>query len=74
MCLRAHEPENQLMVGFVQARRIDDVGYLDGIREIEDGDAGRLHPGHVGDDVILGHLTALYRDRAYSQDAVQWRL
>ena len=72
--LRADEAEDELMIGFVQAGRIDDVGSLNGIDEIEEGDAGGLQPGEIGDDVELGHLAALHDDGADAGDAIQRRL
>ena len=46
--LRAHEPEDELMVGFVEAGRVDDIRGLDGVDEIGDGDAGGLQAREFG--------------------------
>ena len=72
--LRADEAEDQLMVGFVEAGRVDDVGGLDGVDEIEERDAGGLQAGEVGDDVELGDLSALHDDGADAVDAIERRL
>ena len=36
----ADQPEDQLVIGFVEAGRLDEVGLLDGVDEVGDGDAG----------------------------------
>ncbi len=71
--LRADEAEDELMVGFVEAGRVDDVGGLDGVDEIEEGDAGVLQQGKVGNDVELGDLAALNDDGADADDAIERR-
>ena len=72
--LRADEAEDELVIGFVEAGRVDDVGGLDGVDEVEEGDAGGLQPGEVGDDVELGDLAALDGDGADAGDAIERRL
>ena len=42
--------------------------------DVEDGDAGGLEFGEVGDDVELGYLAALNGDGADAVDAVERRL
>ena len=48
MGLGADEAEDELMVGFVEAGRVDDVRGLDGVDEIGDGDAGGLRRARLG--------------------------
>ncbi len=74
MHLAAHQREDQLMVLLVEAGRVDDVGRVDGVGEVEDGDAGGLQLGEVGDDVELGNSAALHRNRAHAVDAIERRL
>ena len=69
--LGSDEAEDELMVGFVEAGRVDDVGGLDGVDQIEEGDAGGLQQGEVGDDVELGDLAALHDDGADAGDAIE---
>jgi hypothetical protein len=47
------------MVGFVEAGRLDQVGLLDGVDEVGDGERGGDELGGVGDDVEFGDLAAL---------------
>ena len=47
---------------------------LDGVDEVEDGDAGGLQLRQVGDDVELGNLAALHGDGADAGDAIERRL
>ena len=49
------------MVRLVQARGVNDVGFLDRIYHFEQRYAGRLQAGEVGHDVELGYLAALYK-------------
>ena len=70
MRLRPHETENQLMICFVEPRRIDDVRRLYGVDEVEYGHARGLHPRHVRNNMELRHLATLHRYRAYARDAV----
>ncbi len=72
--LRADEAEDELVVGFVEAGRVDDVGGLDGVDEVEERDAGGLQAREVGDDVELGDLAALDDDGADAGDAIERRL
>ena len=59
MSLRAYEAEDELMVGFVEAGRVDDVGGLDGVDEISESNTGVLQQRKIGNDVELGNLAAL---------------
>ncbi len=72
--LRADEAEDELVVLLVEAGRVDDVGGLDGVDEVEEGDARGLQLREVGDDVELGNLAALDGDGADAVDAVERRL
>ncbi len=74
MRLCSYETEDQLMICFVEAGRIDDVRRLHRVDEVEDGHASRLHAGHVWHDVKLWNLAALHRDRADAGDTIQRRL
>ena len=72
--LSTDETEDELMVLFVEAWGIDDVGRLDGTGEIQDGDACGLKPPQVGNDMKLRHLTTLNGDTADTEDTIQRRL
>ncbi len=69
--LRTDETEDELVVGFIEAGRVDDVGGLDGVDEIEESDPSGLQPGEAGDDVELGDLSALDDDGADAGDAIE---
>ena len=73
MRLRAHQGKDELMILLIQARRVDDVGGLDGVGEIEDRNPGSLHPGHVRDHVKLRNAAALDCHGADADDTVDGR-
>ena len=51
--LGADEAEDELMVGFVEAGGVEQVGGVDGVDEIGDGDAGEQQFCGVGSDRVL---------------------
>ena len=69
--LGSDQSKNELVIGLVEPGRIDDVGDLDSVNEVEDRDARSLHTRHIGDDVELRDLAALHRDGADASDAVE---
>ena len=72
--LGADEAEDELMVSFVEAGGVEQVGGVDGVDEISDGDSGEQQLGGVGGDCELGHLAALHDDGADAGEPVERRL
>ena len=72
--LGSDQSQDQLMVRLVEAGRVDDVRFLDGIDQLEQGYPGGLKPGEIGHDVELGNLAALHQHRADPIDPVEGRL
>ena len=72
--LRTDEAQDQLMIGFVEAGRIHDIGSLDCIHKIGNGDTSGGKKRKVGNDVELGNLAALDRYGAHAGDAIEGRL
>ena len=72
--LRSDEPQDQLVVGFVKAGRIDDVRSLDGIDEVLNGDTGGEQQGGIGNDMELRHLAALHRNGTDASGTIERRL
>ena len=72
--LGADEAEDKLMVRFVEAGGVEQVGGVDGVDEISDGDAGEQQFGGVGGDCELRHLAALHDDGADAGEPVERRL
>ena len=68
MGLRADECENELVLSLVEAGRVDEVGELERVLDVGDGDAGGNELGSVGDDFEVGNLLALHGNGA---DAVK---
>ena len=60
--LVADEAEDELVIGFVEAGGLDEVGLLDGVDEVGDGERGGEELRGVGDDVEFGDLAALNDD------------
>ena len=60
--LVADQREDELVIGFVEARRLDEVGLLDGVDEVGDGERGGEELRGVGDDMEFGDLAALNGD------------
>ena len=68
--LGTDEAKDELVVGFVEAGGVDDVGGLDGVDEVGERDSGGLEAGEIGDDVVFGDLPTLDEDGADAVDAV----
>src|ERR1700761_5271940 len=62
------------MVLLVEAGRVNDVLIANGVRQVEDGDAGSPYICHVRHNVELGDLAALHGHGADTCDTVQRRL
>src|SRR5262249_32694383 len=57
--LAADKSENELMVIFKEAGRIDKVGAANGVEDVSDGDAGSDEAGGIGSDLIFRDAAAL---------------
>jgi len=62
------------VVGFVKAGGLDEVGLLDGVDEVGDGERGGDELPGVGDDVKFGDLSALDGDGGDAIEAIERRL
>ena len=62
------------MVGFVKAGGLDEVGLLDGVDEVGDGERGGDELPGVGDDVKFGDLSALDGDGGDAIETIEGRL
>ena len=62
------------MIGFIESWRVDDVGALHSIQQIQQGNAGGLQARRIGNDVELGDFAPLHDDGAYACDAIERRL
>ncbi len=74
MDLRAHQAENELMIGLVESGRFNNIRGLNRVDEIRNRDVGRSEQGKIGHHVKLGHLPTLHDHGADASDAVQRRL
>ena len=72
--LGSDQGQDKFVVRLVQAGRINDVGFLDSIHQLQQGYARSLQPGKVGYDVELGNLAALDGNCADPLDTIQRRL
>ena len=72
--LVADQREDELVIGFVEAGRLDEVGLLDGVDEVGDGERGGDELRGVGDDVEFGDLAALDGDGGDAREAIEGRL
>ena len=72
--LRAHQAQDQLVVGRVEAGRVHDVRSVDGVDQIGDRHSRCLQQRRVGHHVKLRHLPALHQHRADAVDAIERRL
>ena len=72
--LSADQTEDELMIGFVESRGVEQVGGVDGVNEVGDGDAGEQQFCGVWGDSELRHFAALHDDRADAGEPVEWRL
>ena len=62
------------MIRFVETGRVDDIGSLNRVDEIGDGDAVGCQQGEIGRHAELRHLAALHGHGTDAEYAIQRRL
>src|SRR4029077_4475027 len=71
--LPADETQHKLVTMLDQPRRIDEIGALDGVQDIRDGNPHRVEARRIRRDLKFGNAAALYDDGGNAIEAVQAR-